>query len=249
MLRWFIRKNQACCRWLERYLPNARGHTYPVYPEVVGRWLNREDTRVVVDVGGGRNCAFAAERDPQWAGMVVAVDIAAEELLQNESVEGRIVSDVTVGLPFRDGAVDLVASRSVLEHLRNLEGFVAGANRALRPGGYFIHWVPNKFAPFALVNQALPNALARKLLYYLEPGVKGICGFPAVYDRCYPSALRTVFEKHGFEIAELRPSYYQSQYYAFFVPAYLLSCLYELTVQFLGLTNLCAHVLVVARKL
>lgn len=248
LLRRFIRANQAFCARLEARLPTAKGHTYRQYPVAVAERIAADGLRRIVDVGGGKTCAFTEFTPEGWDGRLVALDISPEELRHNHSVHLRLVSDVTRGLPMADGSVDMITSRSVLEHLASLEDFVAGAARAVRPGGYFIHWVPNKFAPFAVVNAMLPNRLAKRLLHYLDPHTVGICGFPAVYDRCYPSAMRRLFEQHGFEVLEIRPSYFQSRYYAFFAPFFLLSTFYEGTMQFLGVRNLCAHFLIVARR-
>lgn len=248
MIKAFFRLNRRFCLWIARWLPNARAHTFRLYPEVVAERLRIDNPALVVDVGGGKTCAYAERRTPGWSGRVVAVDIAPEELIHNAVVDYRLVLDGTRGYPFRDGAVDLITSRSVLEHLPNLEEFVAEAARTLRPGGYFIHWIPCKFAPFALVNALLPNAAARRLLFFLDETKVGICGFPVVYDRCYPAAIRRVFAAHGFEIVSLRPSYYQSPYFAFFAPLFLLMSCYEILLQWLRAENLCAHALVVARK-
>ena len=248
LIRRFIRANQAFCARLERVLPTAKGHTFRQYPPAVAERIEANGLRRILDVGGGKTCAYAEFTPSGWDGRILAIDIAPEELLHNHSVHLRLVSDVTRGLPVQDGSLDMITSRSVLEHLSNLEDFVAGAARAIRPGGYFIHWVPNKFAPFAIVNAMLPNKLAKPLLHYLDPATVGICGFPGVYDRCYPAAMERVFKQHGFEVLEVRPSYFQSRYYAFFAPFFLLSTLYEGTIQFLGLRNLCAHYLIVARK-
>ena len=46
----------------------------------------------------------------------------------------------------------------------------------------------------------------------------------------------------------MRVSYYQSEYFDFFVPFFLLSALYELIVRALGLRDLGAVALVVARR-
>lgn len=248
MLRAFIRGNQALCARLERRLPNARGHTYALYAQTVARAIQENKVRIAVDVGGGKTCAFAEFLDRREAVKIVAADISADELAVNHSADARVATDLTRGLPFAGESIDLIASRSVLEHLDDLEAFLREAARVMRPGGSFIHWIPCRYAPFAVINRILPHKAARAILYFMEPGVKGICGFRAVYDRCYPSALQRLFEQHGFEIEVMRPSYYQSRYYAFFVPFYLLSSLYEITAQALGLRNLCAHVLIAARK-
>jgi SAM-dependent methyltransferase len=247
-IKAFMRANRACSLWLARYLPNAKGHTYRVYPEVVQQYLKSEQPAVVLDVGGGKTCAYADPRLPEWHGTLVAVDIAPEELRHNTVADLRMVLDGTQGYPFADGAVDLITSRSVLEHLSDLDAFLLQASRVLKPGGYFIHWIPCKFAPFAIINSLLPNAVARRVLFFLDESKVGICGFPVVYDGCYPAALRRRFAAHGLHVESLRPSYYQSPYFAFFVPLFLLSSLYEIVLQWLGAENLCAHVLVVARK-
>jgi SAM-dependent methyltransferase len=245
MWRSFFRVNRAACEWLARYLPNARGHTFQSYTATVENAVRSLDGGIALDIGGGKTCAFAAARGTRVR--IAAVDISAEELRQNHEVDFRLAADVTRGLPFADASISLMASRSVLEHLDSLEPFMREARRVMRPGAYFIHWVPGKFAPFAVINQLLPHALAKKVLFFTDPGAKGICGFHAVYDRCYPSALRHLLEKQGFEIEHIRPSYYQSQYYAFFLPFYVLSSLYEIVLQTLRIQNLCAHVLIVAR--
>jgi hypothetical protein len=98
------------------------------------------------------------------------------------------------------------------------------------------------------VNRAFPARLSRSLLLFFQPRVTGICGFPAVYHRRYNSALERLLDAHGFEIEETIASYYQSSYYSFFLPLYLLSALYELGARASRSRNLAAYLLVVARK-
>lgn len=248
LIRRFIQANQAFCAKLELVLPTAKGHTFRQYPGAVAERIREGGLRCIADVGGGKTCAYADLLPEGWQGRIIAMDISPEELVFNQTVDLRLVSDVTRGIAVRDGSLDMITSRSVLEHLSDLEAFVAGAARAVRPGGYFVHWIPNKFAPFAVINAMLPNRLAKPMLHYLDPHTVGICGFPVVYDRCYPAAIEKVFARHGFEVLEVRPSYFQSRYYAFFVPFFLISTLYEGTLQWLGLRNLCAHFLIVARR-
>lgn len=76
----------------------------------------------------------------------------------------------------------------------------------------------------------------------------GICGFPAFYDKCYYSAIKQLLGKHGFEIIEIKLSYYQSRYFNFFFPLFLISVIYEILLMVMGVKDLCAYILVVARK-
>jgi hypothetical protein len=90
--------------------------------------------------------------------------------------------------------------------------------------------------------------LTRRLLHELIPGSEGVLGFPAFYDRTYASAARSMFERQGFEIAELRLGYCQAGYFNFFAPLYLLNALYEMPLYIFRIENLAANVLLVARK-
>jgi 2-polyprenyl-6-hydroxyphenyl methylase/3-demethylubiquinone-9 3-methyltransferase len=93
-----------------------------------------------------------------------------------------------------------VVWRSVLEHLEDLCSFVGQSRRVLKDGGCCIYLFACKFAPFALLNQALPRGVSKRLLDLVFPDKKGILGFPAFYDRCYPSAMRRLPQSNGFEV-------------------------------------------------
>jgi ubiquinone/menaquinone biosynthesis C-methylase UbiE len=248
-IRAFMKTNQEICARIERRLPQASVNLHRAYEETVARYLNSTgDGGVVVDVGGGKKCDFAKYRRPGSRVKLVAVDISAAELDHNHDVDEKRIADVTRGLPFEDGEVDLIASRSVMEHLQSSEEFIAHSARVLKRGGVSIHVFPSKFAPFSIANQLLPRKLTRRLLYGLIPGSEGVLGFPAFYDRTYASAARAMFERQGFEIAELHVGYHQAEYFDFFVPLYLLNAVYELALYTLRAENLAANVLIVARK-
>ena len=217
------------------------------YEQLVGEVLRAAAPRTVVDVGGGRHCPFATGRPAGTR--IIAVDVSAEELRGNTDVDEVRVADGSRALPFPDGSVDLITSRSVLEHLPDLPAFFAEAARVLRPGGEMVHTFPCRYAPFAVLNRALPGAVTRRALRtFLDPSAAGYHGFPAVYDRCYPAAVRAALAANGFVVRDMRLSYYQSAYFAFFVPAYVLSCAYEVTVRRLGVRDLCAYMLLHAYR-
>ena len=64
-----------------------------------------------------------------------------------------------------------------------------------------VHAFPGRYAPFALINQLLPNRLARRLVGYLHPEwlEEDNFGFLAFYDRCYFSAVQDLLDRNGFE--------------------------------------------------
>lgn len=248
MIRAFISANQRICWAIQRSLPHARIDLHYLYEKVVTGYMNAGPNLVVVDVGGGRSCPFARHRLPEMGARIVALDVSAKELAYNKDVDEKRVADITRELPFEDGEVDMVVSRSVLEHLEDVRAFAANSHRVMRPGGIAVHVMPSRYAPFAIVNRLLPSSVSRRIVLFFEPFNEGICGFPAHYDRCYYSAITRTFREQGFELLDVRVNYYQSKYYDFFVPLYLLSVLYELLVRALNAKNLGASVLIVARR-
>jgi SAM-dependent methyltransferase len=247
-LRSFLNANKRIADAIEPRLPQARHDLQEEYVDLVGRLMNERDGLVVVDVGAGRRCHFAHFRDPAKGTRIVGVDVSAEELAHNTDLDEKRVADAQRGLPVGDEEADLIVSRSVVEHLEDVDAFVANAARALKPGGRFVHVLPAKFSPHSVVNQLLPKRLGRRLVHTFVPGSEGRLGFPAYYDHCYPAGLRRVLRKHGFEVEELQVSYYQSDYYGFFLPLYLASVGYELLVRAARAENLAATLLVVARR-
>jgi SAM-dependent methyltransferase len=214
------------------------------YPDTVAEHLSAGC--VVVDVGAGKRTPFADHLDDEAT--LIGVDIAEDELKHNKDLDRAIVCDISAGVQLDTASADLLCSRSVLEHIPDVEAFAKESFRVLRDGGTMVHYIPCRFAPFALLNTMLPNRLTKFLMRFTHEENVGICGFPTVYDHCWPSEIRRVFRDAGFEIESERYQFFQSRYYDFFFPLFCLSRAYDWVVEKLGVTNLCASMLIVARK-
>lgn len=219
-----------------------------VQERLVPELIQRLETPLVIDLGGGRRCAFAAQTPADSGATLVAMDISEEELRLNRDVALRVAADATRPLPLRDASVDLIVSRSVVEHLEDTQTHIAHAYRCLKKGGYLVSVFPSRYSPFAILNRIMGNELARSILFYFHPGFKDSCGFKAYYNKCYYTAFKAMLEKEGFDIIDVRVRYFQSLYYDFFYPAFLASLAYDLIIQSVGAKNLGAQILIVARK-
>lgn len=243
----FLDANRRVSAAIERRLPHAEA-LWPVYDRTVADIVERRDGQLVVDVGAGLECSFArllANRDRTT---IVGVDVASEALERNRDLDRFVVADASSGLPFPQDSVDVIVSRTTLEHLPDVASFFANCRRVLKPGGSMAHVFSCRYAPFAVLNRALPERFSGALLARLKPECAGECGYHAFYDRCYHSAIRDSVVGSGFELVELRSSFYQSWYVDFFVPLYLASAAYELSARAAGLDDLAAYLLVVARR-
>jgi SAM-dependent methyltransferase len=248
MLRRFIRANERICDRISPRLPQFRPNIGARFEEVVVQHMNSSPRLLIVDVGSGRHCPFAEYKDSAMQPRVVGVDISEEDLRQNRTIDDYRVADVTQGLPFADAEVDMLVSLNTLEHISPLPAFVKHAHRVLKPGGLFIHMFASRYAPYVLVNRLLPHSVARRLLHFLYEESRDRAGYPAYYDHCSARGIESLLRANGFEIESLEVGYYQSAYYRFFVPFYLLSAGYELLIRAFGLRSLAANVFVIARK-
>jgi len=235
--------NRRLSRNVASYFSHGTNTVSDRYPDIVGGYS--DDGRIIVDVGGGAQCAFAKQCASSH---VIAVDISAVELEKNRDVNDRRIADVTKRIPVTDDSADVIASRFVVEHLRGVDHFVEEAYRALKPGGVFITLFPNKYALFSLINRCLPASLARKLAYLLKGGAQEFGIFPAYYEYCSPTSFRRLCQSKRFAPVEVDVMYFQSSYYYFFFPFALLSLCYEWLISRLRITSLCAHVLICAYK-
>lgn len=248
MLQALFSFNRKICRKIEKYLPQAQPNFLRLYEQTIAQYLNRKTNQIVIDVGGGNSCPFNQYRNPKLGNKIIAVDISREALDQNHDVDQKITADITKSLPFADNSVDLLTSRWLLEHLKNPKSFIADSYRVLQPNGRLVYLFSCRFAPFALINRFLPAKMVKQLLYFLNPEINSLVGFPSYYQDCFYSGIRRILEKEGFKVVSLQVNYYQSQYYDFCLPLFLLSSLYENIIRLFNLKNLAAHVLIIAEK-
>jgi len=247
VLRGFVRLNRRICTAIERRLPQRRLDISLLYERTVGEKMQVLPAgSIVVDAGGGRLCPYA-EYKPSGL-RIIAVDVTEGDLRRNIEADEWRVADITMRLPFADGEVAIVTSKHVLEHLPDTARFVDEAHRVLTPGGWLIHLFPGRNSPFAVMSRLLPDRLRQRLVHDLHPDTAGTQRFHTWYDRCYSSAFRKLLEEHGFTVEQAVVSYYQSHYFGFFVPFYLVSVLWEFILMALRARDSAAALLFVARR-
>lgn len=231
--------------FFEKYLPHTKPDITDFYSEVVASLANNFKNPVIVDVGGGRCTPFANKLHPKHK--LIVLDVDENELKFNESADKKVIMP-GMEIPLKINSADLIVSRYTLEHLNNPEIFIKNSFKILKNGGYSIHLFSCKYAPFAIINQLLPGKLSQFLLNKFVPNSKHIRGYKTYYKSCYYSKIIDVFKKSGFEITNIYLSYYQSGYFSFFLPFYLLSIFYEFIIYSLKIKNLSAYILITVKK-
>ena len=118
-----------------------------VLPEVRGRRL------LEVGAGTGREGHELARR----GALVCALDFSAEALRLSGQIsrDARLVRGDALGSPFADGTFDLVYHQGLLEHFADPLPLLRENRRVLRPGGWLLVDVPQRYHVYTLFKHAL----------------------------------------------------------------------------------------------
>jgi SAM-dependent methyltransferase len=193
-------------RLLEKYFGNDL-HPYRVFEEEVTRRLGPGAT--LLDAGCGRKAPILRKYEGR-AKHLIGVDVVDFD----PSIEGveLHVSDL-VDVPVASNSVDVIMSRSVMEHIVEPEKVYAEMFRILRPGGYFVFLTGNFWDYAALIAMAVPNRFHPFLVSKLE-GRAPEDVFPVAYKTNTRGAVRNYAGQAGFEIERFD---YLGQYPSYFM--------------------------------
>ena len=133
----------------ERTLPGVAEENYWYRRhEAAYRWLAGELSvpgATVVEAGCGEGYGGQVLADA-GAALVAGLDLDLATLRHAAVAypDVPVAAANLVALPLADGAVDLVVSSQVVEHLWDQDGFVRECARVLRPGGRLVVTTPNR---------------------------------------------------------------------------------------------------------
>lgn len=196
-----------------------------------------------LDLGGGRRCVYAAAIPDRGAVRLVASDVSADELALNRDVDETVVAEAA-RLPFADGSLDAIVSRTVLEHVPDVPAAAREMARVARPGATALHLVPGRYALFALAARALPFGPLLRVLHAVIPATRGEVEFDVHYDHCHPAAIERAFRQAGFRHVRVATCWAAPGYFEPLVPVYLAVSAYETLARALGLRRLASYMIV-----
>lgn len=223
ILRWVTNLNQDLSRWFDAkfvasFLRQDGGKFFDLY---LREYSGYRQGITVVDVGSGKHPAIPIEIKERFGLRIVGLDISEDELCKAPEgyYDDYIVANIMDKLP-AFGA-DLVVTRFLLEHVEDNRKAMLAIATLLKPGGELLCMVPSRNALFARINLMFPERLKRQLLFSLFPEKERTSGLKAYYNRCTPRNFKVLFKENGLVIEE-EYLFYQSSYFSFFFPLYLL---------------------------
>ena len=165
--------------------------------------------------------APAAELGAPHVGRAIGVDVGAAHPPEIEYIQADLAH---TGL-YRE-SVDLVVSRSVLEHLPAPLDVFRELHRILRPGGRFVFLTPNRWDYASLAALAIPNHLHPVLVRRLTDR-KECDTFPTFYRANTNRAIGRLARQSGFEVESIRYLNQYPDYFRKIPPLFLLGVAYE----------------------
>ena len=175
---------------------------------------------VLLDAGCGHNAPVLTKLAPHVA-RAIGVDEGASRPPGVEYIQADLAY---TGL--ERASVDLVVSRSVLEHLQAPLDVFREIHRILRPGGRFIFLTPNRWDYVSLAALAIPNRLHPWIVRRLTDR-KECDTFPTFYRANTKGALRRLAVRGGFEVDSIQYLNESPHYLEKIPPLYLLGAAYE----------------------
>jgi SAM-dependent methyltransferase len=199
-------------RLLRKYF-DPRTHPYRIFESAVGSRLRPEHT--LLDAGCGRTAPVLAKYIGR-AKRLIGVDVVEFR----DPVPGIELLNSDLGrIDIEDSSVDIVMSRSVMEHVADPQAVYSEMHRVLRPGGYFIFLTPNLWDYASLIAKVVPNRFHPAIVQRTE-GRQAEDVFPVCYltnTRRAVSrwAARTGFEMVTFEYLGQYPNYFMFNAFLF----------------------------------
>lgn len=195
---------------------NDNLHPYNIYKDTVKKHLHND--MVMLDAGCGSRALVIREVGDD-ARLSVGVDVSGfSGEISNDKL--NLVNATLELLPIKSNSIDIVISRSVLEHLENPEIVFQEINRVLKKTGYFIFLVPNIGDYVSLISKIIPNQLHPFIMSKIE-GRKAD-SFPTYYRANSFRKISQIAKENGFEIVSFEylseyPSHFRFSYILFYL--------------------------------
>lgn len=221
-----LNARRARCAAIEKRLYHDRGWVHP-YAQLRREVLSRlDESKRVLEVGCGREFPEAKhylEKTPHVVGLDPEI---AAGVRDGAAPRPSCVNGFGDRLPFTDAAFDVIACRSVIEHLRDPHAFFAEASRVLKPGGAMLCLTPNRYDYASIIAGLVPNRWHGRIVRFAE-GRDESDTFPTYYRANSSRAMRRLARETGLSIRRLSHLNHNPSYLTFSPLLYRIGAAYD----------------------
>lgn len=208
--------------YLQEKLYRKEKHPYRIYEKIVERQVRKGI--VLVDAGCGRD-APVLRKFTDLPESCVGLDMVSLEARGQRPPLHLVNCDLT-SICLRDDSVDLVISRSVMEHLSDPGKTYRKVARILKPGGSFVFLTPNLLDYGSLIAKAIPNRFHGAIVRMTE-GRAEEDTFAAYYRSNSSWRIGRLADECGLSVRELLYLGQYPSYLLFNAALFLLGALYD----------------------
>ena len=235
-------------RWSQKLMNRyyrAEDHPFSIFDRRIASLV--DDRSAVLDAGCGAHAPLLVNLIGKGTELI-GVDLVKFDPALKEKGLVLLNSDLA-NMDLANGSIDLVISRSVLEHIPDVESVYREIHRILRPGGRFVFLIPNLWDYVSVVSYLVPNSLHRSIVSRLT-GRPSEDTFPTYYRSNTSGSIKSLARKTGFEVGSVE-YYGQYPYMLAFNPLlFMLGVVYDKTItNFTCLRKLRGWILAELKKL
>jgi ubiquinone/menaquinone biosynthesis C-methylase UbiE len=214
----------ARAEWLlERFYDDA-DHPYRILTRALDAAIGQDFT--ILDAGCGRTAPMLVRYRGQ-AARLIGVDLVAF----TERVDGVELHNWDLGrMDLPDESVDLIYSRSVMEHIAHPDAVYREMYRVLKPGGRSIFLTANKWDYASIIAALVPNAWHPKIVRHTE-GREECDVFPTQYKTNTRRDILRHAGGSGLDVEEFRYLGQYPSYFMFNSLLFLLGTAYQKAIQ------------------
>lgn len=244
MLKPIVRLNRRMSDWLAARWPNLFGAPEPGYLYEIKRRIEetiaQNNAAIILEAGGVDRPILS--RTGQYHFIGLDIDERPECVnLYDEFIVASIENPPPI-------QVDMVVSFTLLEHVPDNRRAMAAMFSVLRSGGTIHHYIPSALHPYSLLLRLVGPRLQKQLIPIIRPGAEDVTGYPTYFDHCTPGRMECLLQEQGFEQIDILPYYRANDYFAFFLPAYLLVSMCENLCRWLEIRTFASGFVVSATK-
>lgn len=221
MFKSLVKLNIVFCHYLVRQFPNffGGGNYNDDLRAKIERHILTKKPSTIIEVGGIDRPLI--NKSPEY--LYIGVDIEEKDSCY-EVYDEFYVQSIEQDL---SKEADLIISTTLLEHVPNNKVSLRVMYSSLKEGGEMMHFIPSKFHFYSLILRLVGPKLQKLLIKYLRPHAIAVTGYPAFFDYCSPWEMRRLCEEIGFKEVEIKSYYRANDYFAFFVPLFLVVTVLE----------------------
>ena len=134
------------------------------------------------------------------------------------------------------------------ENVPNNKKSVQSMYKSLNEGGQMVHYIPSKNHFYSICLRLVGPKIQKILIKHLRPEAISVTGYHAFFDKCSPYQMKKLCKKQGFIDVKIVPYYKATDYFGFFIPAYLFVAVFENFFEYLGLSQFASGFIITAKK-